>query len=95
VVVELKYPVAPHAMTIETGRPAHNGRGCNLAEDEIVAALWENAPFPKLPHDAPSEIKELVVDIENPKRVYTVHCAYRRHGLQVLIAQYVFPFVSP
>ncbi|KAI0395236.1 hypothetical protein F5Y17DRAFT_208006 [Xylariaceae sp. FL0594] len=76
-------------MTIEPGRPAQSGRGCNLADDDILAALWETAPFPKLPHDAPPEMKELIVDIENPKRVYTVHCAYRRHGLQLLIDQFV------
>ncbi|TGJ88010.1 hypothetical protein E0Z10_g783 [Xylaria hypoxylon] len=77
-------------MTIESNRPVHNGRGCSILEDDILAALWENAPFPKLPLDAPPEIRELVVDVENPKRVYTIHRASRRHNLQVLIDRLVF-----
>ncbi|KAI0419414.1 hypothetical protein F5X98DRAFT_77424 [Xylaria grammica] len=77
-------------MTIESNRPVHDGRGCNILEDDILAALWENAPFPKLPLDAPPEIRELVVDVENPKRVYTIHRASRRHNLQILIDRFVF-----
>ncbi|KAI8631332.1 hypothetical protein F5Y19DRAFT_27071 [Xylariaceae sp. FL1651] len=75
-------------MTIETTRLVENGRGHHL-EDDILAALWENAPFPRLPFDAPSEIRELVVDIENPKRVYTIHRASRRHSLQLLIEKFI------
>ncbi|KAI0438978.1 hypothetical protein F4803DRAFT_533080 [Xylaria telfairii] len=77
-------------MTIEPSRPAHSGRGCGIREDELLAALWEHAPFPKLPLDAPPEIKELVVNVENPKRVYTIHRASRRHNLQLLIDRFVF-----
>ncbi|KAI0483559.1 hypothetical protein F4859DRAFT_473283 [Xylaria cf. heliscus] len=79
-------------MTIEPSRPAHSGRGCGsgILEDDLVAALWEHAPFPKLPLDAPPEIKELVVNVENPKRVYTIHRASRRHNLQLLIDRFVF-----
>ncbi|KAI0537407.1 hypothetical protein GGR58DRAFT_502241 [Xylaria digitata] len=77
-------------MTIESNRPVHNGRGCNILDDDTLAALWENAPFPKLPLDAPPEIRELVVNVENPKRVYTIHRASRRHNLQVLIDRFVF-----
>lgn len=76
-------------MTIEPSRPVHNGRRCSILEDDILAALWENAPFPKLPLDAPPEIRDLVVDIENPKRVYTIHRASRRHHLQLLIDRFV------
>ncbi|KAK5626355.1 hypothetical protein RRF57_002070 [Xylaria bambusicola] len=76
-------------MTIEASRPAHNGHRCNILEDDILAALWENAPFPRLPLDAPPEIRELVVNIENPKRVYTIHRASRRHHLQLLIDRFV------
>ncbi|KAI1310612.1 hypothetical protein F5Y03DRAFT_344970 [Xylaria venustula] len=76
-------------MTIEPSRPVHNGRRCSILEDDVLAALWENAPFPKLPHDAPPEIRELVVDVENPKRVYTIHRASRRHHLQLLIDRFV------
>ncbi|KAI1354671.1 hypothetical protein F5Y01DRAFT_272373 [Xylaria sp. FL0043] len=76
-------------MTIEANRPVHNGRRCSILEDDVLAALWENAPFPKLPLDAPPEIRELVVDVENPKRVYTIHRACRRHNLQLLIDRFV------
>ncbi|KAI0434221.1 hypothetical protein F5Y09DRAFT_296922 [Xylaria sp. FL1042] len=76
-------------MTIEANRPVHNGRRCSILEDDVLAALWENAPFPKLPLDAPPEIRELVVDVENPKRVYTIHRASRRHNLQLLIDRFV------
>jgi hypothetical protein len=82
-------------MTIEPGRPAHHGRGCSIAEDDVLAALWENAPFPKLPFDAPSEMRELVVDVESPKRVYTIHRASRRHNLQILIDRWVFSTQDP
>ncbi|KAI2633378.1 hypothetical protein GGS21DRAFT_132453 [Xylaria nigripes] len=75
-------------MTIESNRPVHHGRG-SILEDDILAGLWENAPFPRLPSDAPSEIKELVVNVENPKRVYTIHRASRRHNFQLLIERYV------
>ncbi|KAJ8125953.1 hypothetical protein O1611_g7685 [Lasiodiplodia mahajangana] len=77
-------------MTIEPNRPIHHGRGCSIAEDDVLAALWEHAPFPAFPFDAPPEIRELVVDIENPKRVYTIHRASRRHNLQLLIDRFVF-----
>ncbi|KAI0408387.1 hypothetical protein F4802DRAFT_549601 [Xylaria palmicola] len=77
-------------MTIEASRPVHGGRGGSVLEDDLLAALWENAPFPRLPFDAPPEIKELVVNVENPKRVYTIHRASRRHSLQVLIDRFVF-----
>ncbi|KAI1174325.1 hypothetical protein F4777DRAFT_554128 [Nemania sp. FL0916] len=77
-------------MTIEPGRPTHHGRGCSVLEEDVLAALWENAPFPKLPFDAPAEMRDLVVDVESPKRVYTIHRASRRHNLQVLIDRFVF-----
>ncbi|GAP92482.1 putative HECT-domain-containing protein [Rosellinia necatrix] len=77
-------------MTIEPTRPVHHGRGRSVRDDDVLAALWENAPFPKLPYDAPPELKELVVDVENPKRVYTIHRASRRHNLQLLIDRFVF-----
>ncbi len=73
-------------MTREVSRPADNGPSRNSSpEAEILAALWEQVPFPRLPVDAPSEIKDLVVDVENPKTVYAIHCASRRHSLQLLI----------
>ncbi|KAI2628878.1 hypothetical protein GGR54DRAFT_368288 [Hypoxylon sp. NC1633] len=74
-------------MTREVNRPADP---CHKSlEADILAALWEQVPFPRLPVDAPSEIKELVVDVENPKRVYAIHHASRRHNLQLLIEKFI------
>ncbi|KAI0169324.1 hypothetical protein GGR52DRAFT_516681 [Hypoxylon sp. FL1284] len=76
-------------MTRELGRPADSGPCRNSLEADILAALWEQVPFPRLPTDAPSEIKDLVVDVENPKRVYAIHHASRRHNLQLLVEKFI------
>ncbi|KAI1416638.1 hypothetical protein F5Y13DRAFT_154415 [Hypoxylon sp. FL1857] len=76
-------------MTREVSRPADNCPGRNSLEDDILAALWEHVPFPRLPADAPSEIKDLVVDVENPRRVYAIHHAFRRHDLQLLVEKFI------
>ncbi|KAI1141637.1 hypothetical protein F5Y05DRAFT_268780 [Hypoxylon sp. FL0543] len=76
-------------MTREASRPADNCPGHNSLEDDILAALWEQVPFPRLPADAPSEIKDLVIDVENPKRVYAIHHAFRRHDLQLLVEKFI------
>lgn len=55
---------------------------------DIYAALWAAAPFPRVPKDAPFEIKRVTIDIEDPKRVYAVHRASRRHNFQVLVEKY-------
>ena len=54
-------------------------------EDDVLAALWEQVPFPRLPPDAPPEIRDLVINVENPKRVYATYRASRRHDLQLLV----------
>ncbi|RQM08280.1 hypothetical protein DH86_00001478, partial [Scytalidium sp. 3C] len=46
-------------------------------------------PSPRLPRDAPAELKKIVVDIEDPKRVYTIHHASRRHHFQILVDRYI------
>lgn len=56
---------------------------------DLLASLWEEAPFARLPTDAPAELKDLVQDIENPKRVYAIHQASRRHNFQLLVERYV------
>ncbi|KAI0101932.1 hypothetical protein F4776DRAFT_648981 [Hypoxylon sp. NC0597] len=76
-------------MTREVSRPADNCPGNNIPEDDILAALWEQVPFPRLPADAPCEIKDLVIDVENPKRVYAIHHAFRRHDLQLLVEKFI------
>lgn len=74
-------------MTRESTRPSPGGR--IEADIELLALLWEEAPFPKLPRDAPPELKEFVQTIENPRHVYTIHCAARRHNFQTLVEKYV------
>ncbi|KAI1482183.1 hypothetical protein F4774DRAFT_372031 [Daldinia eschscholtzii] len=76
-------------MTREVNRPVDNSPGNNDLDDDIVAALWEQVPFPRLPADAPSEIKELVIDVENPRRVYAIYRASRRHDLQLLVEKFI------
>ncbi|KAI0386534.1 hypothetical protein F5Y04DRAFT_124375 [Hypomontagnella monticulosa] len=76
-------------MTREVNRPVDDDPDHSRLEDDILAALWEQVPFPRLPVDAPSEIKDLVVNIENPKRVYAIYCASRRHDLQLLVEKFI------
>ncbi|KAI1211376.1 uncharacterized protein F4807DRAFT_420153 [Annulohypoxylon truncatum] len=76
-------------MTREDNRPTDNGPGHHSLEDDVLAALWEQVPFPRLPPDAPPEIKDLVINVENPKRVYAIYRASRRHDLQLLIEKFI------
>ncbi|KAH6679050.1 HECT-domain-containing protein-like protein [Halenospora varia] len=66
----------------------HDGRDF-ASEEEVYAALWNTAPFPRLPEDAPSQIKDFVVELEDPKRVYAIHRAARRHQFQLLVERYI------
>ena len=52
---------------------------------DVYGALWTAAPFPRLPADAPNELKKLTIDIDDPKRVYAIHRASRRHNFHVLV----------
>ncbi|KAI1473235.1 uncharacterized protein F4812DRAFT_43325 [Daldinia caldariorum] len=76
-------------MTREVNRPVDNDPGNNILDAEILDALWEQVPFPRLPADAPSEMKELVIDVENPRRVYAIHRASRRHDLQLIVEKFI------
>ncbi|KAF9876325.1 hect domain protein [Colletotrichum karsti] len=60
-----------------------------MASLDVLASLWEDAPFARLPADAPPELKDMVQNIENPKRVYAIHRASRRHNFQILVEVYV------
>ncbi len=73
-----------NVMTLDTSRPAEGG-GYGGSDVDVLAGLWEEAPFARLPWDAPNELRHLVEDIENPKRVYAVHKASRRHNFQLLV----------
>lgn len=54
---------------------------------DVFAALWTAAAphFPRLPADAPPELRKLTVEIDDPKRVYTIHGANRRHHFHILV----------
>ncbi|KAL8363397.1 hypothetical protein RB601_009256 [Gaeumannomyces tritici] len=58
-------------------------------DPDLLAGLWETAAFPRLPRDAPSVLQDLVEDVENPRRVFTIHRASRRHNFQVLVQKFV------
>lgn len=83
----------PYDMTRDAVRPLdaghHNSHMHHDSEMDLLAGLWETAPFARLPADAPQELKDLVVDIENPKRVYAIHRASRRHGFQLLVEKFI------
>ncbi|KAK4178420.1 putative ubiquitin-protein ligase E3A [Triangularia setosa] len=78
-------------MTRDTMRPAAGSSQSysNTDDLDILAGLWEEAPFARLPCDAPTELKNLVEDIDNPKRVYAVHKASRRHNFQQIVQRYI------
>ncbi|EAA28403.1 hypothetical protein GE21DRAFT_9238 [Neurospora crassa] len=76
-------------MTRDTLRPAdatHN----NSPELDVLAGLWEEARFARLPWDAPEELRDLVEEIDNPRKVYAVHKASRRHNFQLLVQKFIF-----
>lgn len=62
-------------------------------EDDILKALWAAAPFPYLPQDAPDELKNLTINIEDPKQIYAIHNASRRHHFQLMVERYVYLLV--
>lgn len=67
----------------------HHNHHHHDVETDLLAGLWETAPFARLPCDAPPELKDLVVNIENPKSVYAIHRASRRHGFQQLVEKFI------
>ncbi|KAH7013270.1 hypothetical protein EDB80DRAFT_367559 [Ilyonectria destructans] len=56
---------------------------------DLLAGLWQEAPFARLPPDAPTELDAYVQDIENPSRVYAIHRASRRNDFQLLVERYI------
>jgi len=77
-------------MTRESVRPSspHKDQADYRPELELLGLLWEEAPFPRLPRDAPPELKEYVKIVENPRQVYVIHRACRRHNFQSLVERY-------
>ncbi|KAK3998295.1 ubiquitin-protein ligase E3A [Cladorrhinum sp. PSN332] len=78
-------------MTRDAIRPLPaSSHGYNNGDDlDILSGLWEEAPFTRLPRDAPSELRDLVEDIENPRRVYAIHKASRRHNFQQVVQKFI------
>lgn len=72
-------------MTLDVSRPVQGVPPDHLREADPLASLWEAAPFARLPSDAPAELKDLVQDLDNPKRVYAIYRASRRHNFQLLV----------
>ncbi|KAK8097969.1 uncharacterized protein PG998_013455 [Apiospora kogelbergensis] len=77
-------------MTRDTRRMPDCAHGHGSLEADILAALWEEVPFSRLPVDAPAELKELIIDIENPKKVYAIYRASRRHNIQLLVEKFIY-----
>lgn len=59
---------------------------------DLEAGLWQEAPFPRLPDDAPPELQDHLQDVENPRRVWAIYRASRRHDFQLLVERYAFPY---
>ncbi|TDZ58427.1 Ubiquitin-protein ligase E3A [Colletotrichum trifolii] len=76
-------------MNREARRPYQGPQPDASPDADLLAGLWEEAPFARLPPDAPPELKDMVQNIENPKRVYAIHRASRRHNFQILVEIYV------
>lgn len=83
-------------MTPESTRPhtrAHTAQASrsqlDMADEmDLMAGLWQEAPFPRLPPDAPLELDEYLQEVDNPRRVYAIHRASRRHDFQLLVDMY-------
>ncbi|KAI5459294.1 HECT-domain-containing protein [Mariannaea sp. PMI_226] len=56
---------------------------------DLLSGLWQEAPFARLPPDAPAELDKYVQNIDNPSRVYAIHKASRRQGFQLLVEKYI------
>ena len=62
---------------------------------DVYGALWTAAPFPRLPFDAPPELKNLTIDVDDPKRLYAIHRASRRHNFNTLVERSVCHDLGP
>jgi hypothetical protein len=68
-----------------------HGSSDSVGEVEAYTALWSTATYPRLPSDAPHELKKLMIDVDDPKRVYVIHRASRRHHVQNLVEKFANP----
>ncbi|KAF5658203.1 hypothetical protein FHETE_10031 [Fusarium heterosporum] len=80
-------------MTPDSARP--RDLSIEFAADiDLLAGLWQEASFARLPPDAPPEIKTYIQTVGNPARVYAIHQASRRHGFQLLVERYILQLRS-
>jgi len=77
-------------MTQKQSLPQRSASDIDDDDADMYAALWAAAPFPRLPDDAPVEFKELMITIDDPRRVYTIHKAARRHQFNILVERYSY-----
>ncbi|KKA29841.1 hypothetical protein TD95_000420 [Thielaviopsis punctulata] len=82
-------------MTREPSRRASFGTSpvsyshADLAVDnELLGHLWEQAVYPRLPNDAPSELRDYLINLEDPRQLYKVHRASRRYGFIALVEKF-------
>lgn len=73
-------------MPVALGVADAMGHMQGLDADRFLSALWREAPFTRLPPDAPPELHDYVEDVRDPRRSYAVHRASRRHDFQNLVA---------
>ncbi|KAK7218165.1 hypothetical protein V2G26_006168 [Clonostachys chloroleuca] len=85
--------MAPAASPFSPVAQPHRGHPDPGVEDfdlDLTSGLWLEAPFVKLPPDAPPELHDYVTDIHDPRRVYAIHRASRRHDFQSLVNRFIF-----
>ena len=68
------------------GRHAHRGSG-DTEHATALSALWSSQAltFPRLPEDAPTEIKKDTSSVDDLKHVYSIYHASRRLNFQLLV----------
>lgn len=64
-------------------------------DDDVYAALWAAASPATLPNDTPAVLRDLTITVDDPKRVYVIHNASRRHGFQTLVERSLFFLACP
>ncbi|POS84703.1 hypothetical protein EPUL_004650 [Erysiphe pulchra] len=71
-------------------------RGTKIVCDEsrindftAYTTLWAVAPFARIPEDAPTELKRLTIEVQDPRRIYTIQKARRRHHFELLLDRFI------
>ncbi|EGX94635.1 HECT domain protein [Cordyceps militaris CM01] len=82
--------MSAQALRLPQRRPSdsnghHDGPDDGNDRYDVFDSLWQEALFARLPPDAPPQLTPFVREIENPRRVYAIHRASRRHDFQLLV----------